>query len=371
MSKHTFDIIHFIPDLHHVSGGPPQSVTALADAQSNASTAVIYHASDEKLNCHSVKRAQAWNVKGDRLKQCAWPFILFLVTLKSRGSIIHVHSIFNLFTTLVLLILTFTKNKFYIHPRGMLEAWGIEKSNTHLKMILLILLFRRRFLKRCVFVASSDQEKSGIISLLPLASVFVIPNGLSDLNKNSQIPIKTQKNERNFLFLSRIHKKKGLEFLLDAWSFTTLKNSKLYIVGTGDKKYVASIKQKAVELGIDHRVFFMGQLIGREKNRMFKDCDFFLFPSYSENFGNVVPEALSYGLMVLASDCVPWKHIEDFDCGYSLPHDQASWVSMIDDFNSVDDVFIQQKFENCMSFADQYRVENIVNKYQEMYILND
>ena len=371
MSKPISDITHFIPDLHFMSGGPPQSVTALADAQSNTNTAMIYHASEKKLNCHSANLAVTCNVKADGVKQYVWPLILFLVTLKSRSSIIHVHSIFNLFTTVVLLSLTFTKNKFYVHPRGMLEMWGIEKSNTHLKMIFLTLIFRRRFLERCVFVASSEQEKLGIISLLPLASVFIIPNGLSDLNKNSWLHIKTIKNKRNFLFLSRIHKKKGLEFLLDAWARTKLKSSRLYIVGTGDKKYVASIKQKAIELEIEDRIFFMGQLIGNEKSRIFEDCDFFLFPSYSENFGNVVPEALSYGLMVLASDCVPWKHIEGFDCGYSLPHDQASWASMIDYLNSVDDVFIRQKFENCVNFADQYHIENIVAKYQEMYVLND
>jgi glycosyltransferase involved in cell wall biosynthesis len=371
MSKPISDITHFIPDLHFISGGPPQSVTSLADAQSNTNTAIIYHASDKKLNCHSANLAVTCNVKANKAKQYAWPLILFLVAFKSRSSIIHVHSMFNLFTTIVLLSLTFTKNKFYLHPRGMLEMWGIEKSNTHLKMIFLKLIFRRSFLNRCVFVASSEQEKLGIILLLPSASVVVIPNGLSDLNKNSQLHIKTVKGKRNFLFLSRIHKKKGLEFLLDAWARTSLKNSKLYIVGTGEKKYVASIKQKAIELGIDHRIFFMGQLVGNEKSQIFEDCDFFLFPSYSENFGNVVPEALSYGLMVLASDSVPWKHMEDFDCGYSRPHDQAIWASMIDYFNSVDDDFIRNRSENCISFADQYRVENIVSKYQEMYNLDD
>ena len=106
------------------------------------------------------------------------------------------------------------------------------------------------------------------------------------------------------LFLSRIHPKKGLDLLVPAFARAALSDALLVIAGPGDEEYVAAVKKLIAEHGIGERVLFTGMLEGRARVEAFVDADLFVLPSYQENFGIVVAEALACGTPVVISDQV-------------------------------------------------------------------
>ncbi|WP_281843261.1 glycosyltransferase [Sinisalibacter aestuarii] len=115
-------------------------------------------------------------------------------------------------------------------------------------------------------------------------------------------------------FLSRIHPKKGLNLLVDAVQLLPERFT-LDIYGSGSDTYVAELKDKVESLDLTSRVKFHGLVSGIEKARAFTNCDIFCLPTYSENFGIVVAEALSYGTPVVTTTNAPWSEIETNNCG--------------------------------------------------------
>lgn len=116
------------------------------------------------------------------------------------------------------------------------------------------------------------------------------------------------------VFLSRVHQKKGLEPLLD--SLVRLPSSvELDIYGTGEEGYVTKLEEKVRELGVAERVRFCGHVDGESKTAAFLEADLFVLPSYSENFGIVVAEALAHGVPVLTTNSTPWGQLAENGCG--------------------------------------------------------
>src|SRR5207237_6269254 len=109
------------------------------------------------------------------------------------------------------------------------------------------------------------------------------------------------------LLLSRIHRKKNIESLLEAFSVVTelaqYKHWKLVIAGDGDPDYVERLGQLATQSCGD-RVIFTGWLEGLRKAAAFKGAALVLLPSYQENFGLSVVEAMANGIPVLVSNHV-------------------------------------------------------------------
>jgi glycosyltransferase involved in cell wall biosynthesis len=105
------------------------------------------------------------------------------------------------------------------------------------------------------------------------------------------------------LFLGRLHPKKGLELLLPA--FARLPGDALLVIAGPDSDgYRARLEALAAGLGVGHRLLFTGLLLGRDKWAALVDADLFVLPSYQENFGIAVVEALAAGTPVLISDQV-------------------------------------------------------------------
>jgi len=365
--RHFSEILHFIPDLYHLAGGPPQSVVAMADAMHGYRSSTIIHASRRNFLLHQVNIAHEKNLMGIRALYFLWPIKLIISVLKKRNKIIHVHSLFNLFTTVVLLTLHFSSNRIYIHPRGMLEPWGIKNSKTFIKNFWLKIVFTQNFTSKCFFIASTEKEKQSILSLFSNARVYMVPNGLSNLNKSTKNQIITKKGARKFLFLSRLHEKKGVEFLLEVWCQKKDSNGKLYIAGSGTDMYLKLLQQRVQDLGISDTVEFLGHVTGQNKINLFRVCDFFLFPSYSENFGNVVPEALSYGLPVITSSELPWDVLNEVECGVTLPHKIDSWVNVLNDLNQLQDADLYKISTKCKEFSTEFDIKRIIQKYEAVY----
>ena len=158
----------------------------------------------------------------------------------------------------------------------------------------------------------------------------------------------TQKNKPYLLFMSRIHPKKGLDVLLEAYE-QILKSKKnntaslpdLVVAGPGletdyGKKMLLKVNQSVF---LKERVHFTGMVSGDSKWGALYGCEAFILPSHQENFGIVVAEALACGKPVLISNQVNiWKEIDAVGAGIINPDTVEGTVKSLETFFSLTEI---------------------------------
>jgi glycosyltransferase involved in cell wall biosynthesis len=140
------------------------------------------------------------------------------------------------------------------------------------------------------------------------------------------------RGKRIVLFLSRLHPKKGCDLLIKAFAKEAKVDPSLHLlfVGPGQDDFVASLKDLAVQGGIEDRVTWAGMLGGDAKWGAYYASEVFMLPSHQENFGVVVAEALACGLPVLISDKVNiWREIADARAGFVEKDTQEGASSLL------------------------------------------
>jgi glycosyltransferase involved in cell wall biosynthesis len=215
------------------------------------------------------------------------------------------------------------------------------------------LIYYNLFLKQVIRDASAmhycsvdeaDQTSSCLSIKTPF---FVVPNGI-ELGDFSSLPDKAGislrypelKGKRIVLSLGRLHEKKGLDILVRAFGslFRKIPGLHLLLAGNDESGYLAKVKGMLEAEGIayndytrpgspknpDACVTITGFLSGEDKLAALSAGDIFVLPSYSENFGVAVAEAMACGLPVIVSDQVAvHKEVSASGCGLVVKADHA------------------------------------------------
>jgi len=140
------------------------------------------------------------------------------------------------------------------------------------------------------------------------------------------------RGKRIFLFLSRIHPKKGCDLLIEAFADAARMHQDLHLVIAGPDKvgWTSKLKELAERLHIAHRVTWTGMLSGDAKWGAFHSAEVFVLPSHQENFGIAVAEALACGVPVLISNKVNiWREIEADGVGLVQEDDLAGTTELL------------------------------------------
>lgn len=202
-----------------------------------------------------------------------------------------------------------------ISPHGMLEPWAF--SHNRLKKFLPWHLWERRALASAdVLEAKSDLEATAFPKVGLHNQAAVIPVGLDfpDL-----LPVARQMGgPRTCLFLSRIHPKKGIDMLLQAWAAVRPAGWRLVIAGPDDSGHLPPLRALARSLGIAGDVDFLGPHYGQAKWDLLQSAELFVLPSHSENFGIVIPEALAMGVACIATTGTPWVELGPRGMGWCV-----------------------------------------------------
>jgi glycosyltransferase involved in cell wall biosynthesis len=209
----------------------------------------------------------------------------------------------------------------------MLDSWSLKQS--YLKKKLAWWLYQKSLLQAASCLhATSQLEAVGMRQVGLTAPIAVHPNGvdLPALTSVAAQPFRT------VAYLSRLHPKKGLGMLLDCWAAARLVGWKLKIAGTGEPVYERELRASAMSLGIAEQVEWMGELNDESKWDFLVQADFFVLPSYSENFGIVVAEALASGLPVITTTGTPWIDLAARGCGRCIPPVPASLTFALREF---------------------------------------
>jgi len=193
---------------------------------------------------------------------------------------------------------------YVVSPRGMLERDLIDNKNPLLKG-LWIAAIERHNLERAsaVHVTSNREAEEAAAFGFKLPLVREIPNGFTLDNTAGQpespaIEAITS-GEPYALFLGRINWKKGLDRLIGA--LARVPAIRLVVAGNDEEDYRAVLDPIAARLGVSSRIVFTGSVDGADKASLLSHARFLALPSYSENFGNVVIEAMAAGCAVIVS----------------------------------------------------------------------
>jgi len=128
------------------------------------------------------------------------------------------------------------------------------------------------------------------------------------------------------LFLSRLSPQKGLDLLISGWDDIKQKYPEAFLVIAGPDYmgFSSKVRQWVDRSGYPDSILLTGGIWGEDKLALYSRADMFVLPSYSENFGNVIAEALVCGTPVITTQATPWKDIEKTNCGRWVPVDRQA-----------------------------------------------
>jgi glycosyltransferase involved in cell wall biosynthesis len=194
---------------------------------------------------------------------------------------------------------------FVVAPRGMLVRELIERRGRIRKQMSIALFDRRAIEAADAVHFTSERERTDCEEIgIKANNAIVVPNGVelptSSYSQNVANP--TIGGEGYIIYLGRISWKKGIDRLIQA--VATIPEIKLRVVGNDDENYQPKLEALAEELGVARRVEFYGEAAGDEKWDLLARAAVLVLPSLSENFGNVVLEAMAASTPVVVSEGV-------------------------------------------------------------------
>jgi glycosyltransferase involved in cell wall biosynthesis len=220
----------------------------------------------------------------------------------SGFDLVHLHSIFLWPTYAAARAAKQAGVPYLMSPRGMLVGDVIRRKSRWVKSAWINWVERRSLAEAARLHVTAEIEADEAKAMnLKLPEVFCVPNGVSWPVTHQALgagPFSTVP-QPYALFLSRINRKKGLDRLIRAWKWVP--HLTLLIAGNDDENYLPELKRLADGEGVAHRLQFVGSVSDEHKWALYESAEMFVLPSYSENFGNVVAEAMAMACPVVVT----------------------------------------------------------------------
>ena len=305
-------VIHYIPSLDRSSGGTTAYMQLLTKELTRlVELYVVSHASENPVvidNCTVYFIPEFRNFMGMKRQ---WRILL----TQLQPDVVHVNCCWMPACAFIQKWAQALGYKVVLTPHGMLEPWIMARHYWTRKLPALWFYQKAAVMKADVLHATAESEKENLLKLGYNNRIKIIANGIDVEN----IEMKSSwKRNKEILFLSRVHVKKGVNFLLEAVAQLReqIEGYVIRIAGEGDAIYVNELKQLTERLGISKLVFFEGGVYGNRKWELFRQADLFILPTHSENFGIVVAEALASGTPAVTTMGTPWSELESRRCGW-------------------------------------------------------
>lgn len=278
--------------------------------------------------------------------------------------VILLSSAFYLPSFFIALFSVFTSKKIIWSIRGELFDSALNGSKGKLLYIELIKLF---FAKRISFHATSLDEQNCIKKYFGnQIKVVVIPNYIELPKKQNRVNTKNN----YFLYVGRIAPIKALDklFLGLAKSKSFMQsNYKLLVAGGVEKQFEKYFEQLQLILknneSLKEKIVFLGNVEDDEKYKLYANAYFSILVSNSENFGNVVIEALSQGTPVITSKGTPWQQLSEKNAGFWINNDEQNIANCIDEVINMGDEDYQRMRNNAYNLAVEFDVHSNIDKW--------
>ena len=257
--------------------------------------------------------------------------------------IVHIHCIWSMYVHRMAVWCRKKNVPYIISPHGALTPWALKFK--WWKKIPALLVYQYNDLKRAAaFHITARKEQTNLKRLLLNQNAVIAPLGITPPGK------KIEHRENIILFVGRIHPVKGLKNLIKAWgniSQNKRKGWKLVCAGPNNVGYQQKLISLANKLSLStveiqnidftnnsrnktahdfiidltnkkSDIIFTGTVRGALKDILYQSSKFFILPSFSENFGVVVLEALANGTPTITTTCTPWSDIKEHKCGWQI-----------------------------------------------------
>lgn len=315
---------HVIAGINKKHGGPSHSVTGLCDALALSGQQVILVAQkprqEQLADLVLPKHPNVTRVIFDGLSKFriihtpGYKSKLRQIICDQRPSIIHNHGLWLQCNHQSALVARELGLPYIVSPRGMLEPGALAFSAWKKKLPWL--LWQRRVLEQTTaFCATSEQEAENIRRLGFRQPIAVIPNGIV-LPEAVKRETQSSNGVRYALFLSRIHPVKGLLNLVKAWAAVKPAGWRVLLAGPDENGHQREVERLIGELRLNDVFEFVGPVEGGAKDELYRRASLFILPTFSENFGIVVAEALAAGTPVITTKGAPWQGLVEHDCGW-------------------------------------------------------
>jgi glycosyltransferase involved in cell wall biosynthesis len=236
--------------------------------------------------------------------------LAWLVRHGSDYQIIHIHGLFSFPSTIASLVARMAHVPYFVQPHGSLGAWGFAQRRPVLKQASFRCIERAMIDRAGSLYLNTESEELEVRQLGIDRPVDIVPYAMALPRVDRTVftarfrqAYPQLRSKQILLFLSRIDPKKGVDILLQAFQRIHADNPMvaLVIVGDGQPEYLRKVKADVRNLGLDESVHFTGFLSGEAKWAAIAAADLYVLPSYSENFGIAVIEAMSGGTPVVVT----------------------------------------------------------------------
>jgi len=252
--------------------------------------------------------------------------IKILLSVIGAANVLHVHGVWKPLLLKSLQIAKKANVKRIVTPHGMLDPWSLSQKK--IRKTLALLLGWKEGLNNCTYIHALNKSERDLMKSLKLKSpVKIVSNGVFRENFYSLPPKgsfhKKHKdlNGRPFiLFLSRLHYKKGLDYLIESYSiFSKANNSVDLVIAGPDGGELEKLRSNIAMHKLNNRVHIVGPLYNDDKFSALVDASCFCLPSRQEGFSIAITEALACGTPVVISENCNFPEVSDNNCGFVVP----------------------------------------------------
>lgn len=358
-------VLHVIPSVSPQDGGPSFAMHLIVRGLQQAGVQVdvaTTESNHEKRVNHDGANLFYFHRQSEFYK-VSLPLSRWLSSHIRNYDLVHIHALFSYSSYTASRVARKNGVPYIVRPLGVLNRWGMQNRRKLLKRLSFRFIEQRIMRNAAAIHYTSQQERLEAEETGARNESVVIPlavdlSGFRELRGPERFFEKFAhaRSSDIILFLSRLDQKKGLDLLLRAFathdrrrttedgrqtgdgrrmtddrgpsSVVGLPSSSvvgrprpmLVIAGEGDDQFVAGLRRLADELGIADEILWTGFLGGDDKLSALAAASLFVLPSYSENFGIALVEAMAAGLPCVMSDQVGIAvDAKEYDAGLVVP----------------------------------------------------
>lgn len=375
-------VLHIAASLDPERGGPTKVIIELTGALKEKGIDVTIFAPT-----NNIKTADTYTLNNVTIKTFPtsiiskiWPYHspCFTKTLKREISdfdLIHIHEIWHHPEFICYKTAIKKQIPYLITVHGSLDPPCLHYK-TGKKKIYTTLIQKQIFRKAAALHATNKNELENITAYIDNKNIFCVPNGLN-VGDYENLPDKSElgnmynqiKGKKTILFLGRIHPKKGLDILAEAFANITRKRNDvcLLIVGPDNDNYKRKIEKILSNKNVHDKVIFTGTLTGEKKLATLSGSDVFVLPSHSEGFGMSILEAMICGLPVVISKECHFPEIAKAQAGRIIECDAEELSETIIELLNNPELCRRMGISGKKLVKDKYTWDKAANKMIQQY----
>jgi glycosyltransferase involved in cell wall biosynthesis len=323
-------VLHVIAGLDRRDGGPPEACLQLCRELARRGQKVSIYSTDLNLKGAPTEQCDAAvTIKRFACKpRLGYSFSMSLAFALRRDipsfDIVHINSLYTFPSTAAAHYCRRSRVPYLLRPHGTLDPYIFARHRAR-KFVYERLIELRNLKSAAAVHFTAAEEMELARRSVPAIKGVVVPLGVHPREYDWDITAKTSQTSqyveagrRTILFLGRLNFKKGLDLLVKAFGLVarTRDDVRLILAGPDEDGYSTRVQRWLKEEGIQSKARLTGMLTGKEKVALLHSADVFVLPSYSENFGLAVVEAMASGLPVLISNRVNiWREVAGANAG--------------------------------------------------------